>query len=192
MEEEGLASVDELQSWLIRQMGRFLHAHGRRLVGWDEIMQGGLSPDATVMSWRGPNTGFRRRLWDMMRFFRRFNTVISIFIKDAPEAHVLSWAGYTPLKKVYDFNPIPDTLSVEHVDTYWACRRISGPNTSRRSSRRSRCFWPRGLAIAETGWTPARREILCTVPDVCNRGRFPLTPSRIASLRSGAGGRRAG
>ncbi|MEX2608932.1 MAG: beta-N-acetylhexosaminidase, partial [Gemmatimonadota bacterium] len=53
MRREGLADEDELQSWFIRRIERFLNAHGRRLIGWDEILEGGLAPNATVMSWRG-------------------------------------------------------------------------------------------------------------------------------------------
>ena len=57
MKEEGLSSVEELQSYLVRRIERFLNAHGRRLIGWDEILEGGLSPNATVMSWRGTEGG---------------------------------------------------------------------------------------------------------------------------------------
>ena len=57
MKEEGLKDVDELQSYLIHRMERFLNEHGRSLLGWDEILQGGLAPNATVMSWRGEQGG---------------------------------------------------------------------------------------------------------------------------------------
>ena len=59
MGQLGLADANELQSWLIQQMDDFLTANGRRLIGWDEIMQGGLSTNATVMSWRGMERGKR-------------------------------------------------------------------------------------------------------------------------------------
>jgi len=55
--DEGLRDEDELQSWFIRQIASWLHAQGRKLVGWDEILEGGLAPDATVMSWRGSDGG---------------------------------------------------------------------------------------------------------------------------------------
>ena len=57
MKAEGLANVEELQSYLIKRMERFINAHGRQLLGWDEILEGGLSPNATVMSWRGTQGG---------------------------------------------------------------------------------------------------------------------------------------
>lgn len=53
MKKEGLKSVDELQSYAIRKMDRYLQSKGRKLIGWDEILDGGLTPGATVMSWRG-------------------------------------------------------------------------------------------------------------------------------------------
>ena len=59
MEEEGLDTVEELQSYLVRRIERYLNDHGRKLIGWDEILEGGLSPNATVMSWRGPKAASR-------------------------------------------------------------------------------------------------------------------------------------
>ena len=57
MTDEHLANVDELQSYLIHRIEKFLNNHGRRLLGWDEILQGGIAPNATVMSWRGEEGG---------------------------------------------------------------------------------------------------------------------------------------
>lgn len=57
MQDEHLSNVDELQSYLIHRIELFLNAHGRKLLGWDEILQGGLAPNATVMSWRGEEGG---------------------------------------------------------------------------------------------------------------------------------------
>ncbi len=57
MKDEHLSHVDELQSYLIHRIEKFLNDHGRRLLGWDEILKGGLAPNATVMSWRGEEGG---------------------------------------------------------------------------------------------------------------------------------------
>ena len=57
MRREGLKDENELQSWFVRRIERFLSAHGRRLIGWDEILEGGIAPQATVMSWRGTAGG---------------------------------------------------------------------------------------------------------------------------------------
>jgi hexosaminidase len=59
MQKEGLKSVDELQSYAIRQMDQYLQSKGRKLIGWDEILQGGLTEGATVMSWRGEDGGIK-------------------------------------------------------------------------------------------------------------------------------------
>ena len=56
---EGLKDESELQSYFIRRMERFINSEGRRVIGWDEILEGGLAPDATVMSWRGEDGGKR-------------------------------------------------------------------------------------------------------------------------------------
>ena len=65
-EERKLTNVDELQSYMIRKAEEFLNSKGRRLIGWDEILEGGLAPEATVMSWRGEAAGFKSAAWDMM------------------------------------------------------------------------------------------------------------------------------
>ena len=57
MKKEGMKEIDELQSYLIKRMEKFLNKHGRNLLGWDEILEGGLAPNATVMSWRGVEGG---------------------------------------------------------------------------------------------------------------------------------------
>ncbi|WP_290536165.1 family 20 glycosylhydrolase [Alistipes sp.] len=172
MEEEELASVEELQSWLIRQMERFLHAHGRRLVGWDEIMQGGLSPDATVMSWRGPQYGLQAAATGHDAILSPIQYCYFNFYQDAPETHVLSWAGYTPLKKVYDFNPIPDTLSVKARGHMLGLQANLWTEYIPTEQQAESMLWPRGLAIAETGWTR---------PEEKSYARFRACASEAAS-----------
>ena len=66
MKEEGLKNVDELQSYLIHRVETFLNSKGRKLLGWDEILEGGLAPNATVMSWRGEEGGIKRFVPDTM------------------------------------------------------------------------------------------------------------------------------
>lgn len=81
MKEEGLKDVDELQSYLIHRMERFLNDHGRSLLGWDEILQGGLAPNATVMSWRGEQGGIDAVLSGHHAIMTPVSIVISTVIK---------------------------------------------------------------------------------------------------------------
>ena len=118
---EGLKDEDELQSWFIRRIERFLNAHGRRLVGWDEILEGGLAPNATVMSWRGTAGGIAAA--------KQGHDVIMSPQEDlyfdhyqGPEDHEpLAIGGLTPLEDTYRYEPVPAELSADEA------RHILGP-----------------------------------------------------------------
>ncbi|MBN2416842.1 family 20 glycosylhydrolase [bacterium] len=112
--DEGLHNEHELQSYFIRRIERFLNEHGRQLIGWDEILEGGLAPGATVMSWRGMNGGIAaaRQNHDVIM------TPTTYCYFDYAQAdraiEPLAIGGFLPLKKVYEFEPTPaDSLTEE-------------------------------------------------------------------------------
>src|SRR6266566_2296507 len=114
--ELGLKSEDELQSWFTRRMDEFLTAHGRSLIGWDEILQGGLAPNATVMSWRGVDGGIAaaRAGHDVVMapgshtYFDHYQSVDTI-------AEPLAIGGFLPLDTVYAFEPVPAELTADEA-----------------------------------------------------------------------------
>jgi hexosaminidase len=159
MHEEGLESVDELQSYMIHRMEEYLNARGRQIIGWDEILEGGLAPNATVMSWRGEEGG-------LMAAEAGHKVVMSphgyCYIdapQDAPYSQPESIGGYLPLEKVYSYDPAPATMS-EEVSKYilgiqanlWAEFIVE-------DSHYEHMLWPRAIAIAEIGWSqPEEKE----------------------------------
>jgi len=158
MKQEAFKDVDELQSYMIHRIELFLNAKGRRLLGWDEIMQGGLAPNATVMSWQGEEYGIDAAQRGHDAIMTPINYCYFNFYQDAPNAHTLSWAGYTPLEKVYSYNPVPDSLDIEvrkHIlgiqGNVWAEYIPTEENEEY-------MIWPRALAIAETGWSLPERK----------------------------------
>lgn len=152
MKQEALNDVDELQSYMIHRIETFLNANGRRLLGWDEIMQGGLAPNATVMSWQGEEYGINAALKGHDAIMTPINYCYFNFYQDAPDAHVLSWAGYTPLEKVYSYNPVPDTLSMEARQHILGIQGNVWAEYIPTEENEEMMIWPRALAIAETGW----------------------------------------
>ena len=110
MKEEGLKDVNELQSYLIHRMERFLNSHGRNLLGWDEILDGGLAPNATVMSWRGTEGGLKAVEAGHHAIMSPGEYCYLDGYQDAPYSQPEAIGGYLPLQKVYSYNPIPDTL----------------------------------------------------------------------------------
>ena len=115
MKKEGLKDVDELQSYLIKRMETFLNKHGRNLLGWDEILEGGLAPNATVMSWRGVEGGLKAIEGGHRAIMTPGGYCYFDSYQDAPHTQPEAIGGYLPLKKVYSYDPIPETFTPEQA-----------------------------------------------------------------------------
>jgi hexosaminidase len=113
MRREGLADEHELQSYFIRRIEAFLLAHGRRLIGWDEILEGGLAPEATVMSWRGMEGGIEAARQGHDVIMTPTSHAYFDYYQGPAEEEPLAIGGYLPLKKVYEFEPVPEELTEE-------------------------------------------------------------------------------
>ena len=153
MQEEGLKNVEELQSYLVRRIERFLNAHGRRLIGWDEILEGGLSPNATVMSWRGTEGGLEAIRQGHDAVMTPGNRCYLDKVQDAPVREPEGWGGYLPIDSIYVYDPaagIPEA-SLGHLlgvqGNLWH-ELIPQP------SHTEYMLYPRAFAIAEIGWSP--------------------------------------
>ncbi|MCK5794424.1 MAG: family 20 glycosylhydrolase, partial [Anaerolineales bacterium] len=107
---EALADEHELQSWFIRKMEKYIHSKGKRIIGWDEILEGGLAPDATVMSWRGEAGGIAAAKAGHHVIMTPLSHVYFDHYQGDPETEPQAIGGYTPLKKVYAYEPIPVEL----------------------------------------------------------------------------------
>ncbi len=115
MKDEHLANVDELQSYLIHRIEKFLNNHGRRLLGWDEILQGGIAPNATVMSWRGEEGGIAAVTSGHHAIMTPGAYCYLDSYQDAPYSQPEAIGGYLPLKKVYAYDPVPASLTAEQA-----------------------------------------------------------------------------
>lgn len=159
MREEGLDSVDELQSYMIERMERYLNERGRQIIGWDEILQGGLAPNATVMSWRGEEGGFAAAKAGHDAIMSPHGYCYIDAPQDAPHTQPISIGGYLPLEKVYSYDPAPATMADD------VKRHIKGVQANLwaeyivEDSHYEHMLWPRAIAIAEVGWSlPANRD----------------------------------
>ena len=104
MKDEGLANEHELQSYFIQRIEHFLNAHDRKLIGWDEILEGGLSDNATVQSWRGFDGG-------KLAAESGHQAIMS------PTSHCYLYYGLNSidLKKIYNFDPIPTDINPDEI-----------------------------------------------------------------------------
>ncbi len=115
MREEGLSDEHELQSYFVKRIERFLNRHGRRLIGWDEILEGGLAPEATVMSWRGFEGGIEAASKGHEVIMCPVSHCYLDYYQADPEFQPPSIGGLITLKKVYSFEPTPPVLTGEQA-----------------------------------------------------------------------------
>ena len=155
MREEGLSDVDELQSYMIRRIGTFLESHGRIPVGWDEIMQGGADSAAVVMAWRGVDQGVRaaeggNRTIMSPGAFCYFDTY-----QDDPSTLPPAMGGYTPLSKVYSFEPVPEGLDSAAASNIIGVQANLWCEYIPTEEHVELMIYPRLYALAEVAWSPA-------------------------------------
>lgn len=115
MEENALHDAHELQSYFIKRMDQYLTAKGRKLIGWDEILEGGLSPNAAVMSWRGEAGGIEAAKQGHYVVMSPTSYCYFDYYQSSHESEPLAIGGFLPLEKVYEFNPVPADLSEEEA-----------------------------------------------------------------------------
>ena len=161
--ELGLKDEHELQSWFIRRMDTFLSAHGRRLLGWDEILEGGLAPGATVMSWRGTEGGVAaaRAGHDVVMAPGRWTYFDQYQSTDhTREPH--AFGGFLPVDTVYAFDPLPrelDAAQARHVLGAQAQLWTEYVPTTKHAEYMA---FPRLAAFAEVVWTAPERKDLAS------------------------------
>ncbi|MBZ0198529.1 MAG: family 20 glycosylhydrolase [Ignavibacteriaceae bacterium] len=153
IKEEGLRDEAELQSYFIKRIEKFLISKNKRLIGWDEILEGGLAPEATVMSWRGMQGGIDAAKQGHDVIMTPMDYCYFNFYQGKPEFEPEAFGGFLPLKTVYQFEPTPAELSAteaEHVlggqANLWT-EFIGSPDIA------EYMIFPRIAALAEVDWT---------------------------------------
>jgi len=152
---EGLKDEAELQSYFIKRVEKFLISKNKRLLGWDEILEGGLAPEATVMSWRGEQGGIAAAKAGHDVVMAPDNHTYFDHYQADPNTEPLAIGGFLPLKKVYSYNPTPAELTAEqsrHIlgvqGQIWT-EYIPYPNNAEYMA------YPRACALAEVAWSPS-------------------------------------
>jgi hexosaminidase len=110
IKEEGLTGEDELQSWFIKRVERFVNRKGKKMIGWDEILEGGLAPEATVMSWRGEKGGIEAAEMGHDVIMCPTSHCYFDYYQAHPDFEPEAIGGFTTLKEVYHYEPVPDVL----------------------------------------------------------------------------------
>ncbi|GAA4306522.1 beta-N-acetylhexosaminidase [Compostibacter hankyongensis] len=154
MQHEHLKNVDELQSYFIKKMEKMLLAKGKRLIGWDEILQGGLAPEATVMSWRGMEGGIQAaKMNHHVVMSPNSFTYIDLYQGDP----LVEPATYSMLRlsTCYAFEPVPEGVDPKYILGGQANLWAESIANERHAEYMT---WPRALAVAEAVWSPAKKK----------------------------------
>lgn len=154
MRDEGLANVQELQSYFIARMERFLNAHGRRLIGWDEILYGGLAPNATVMSWRGEAGGIQAAQQGHNAVMTPGSHLYFDHYQGDPELEPLAIGGFSTLANVYSYEPIPAVLTPEQGKLILGAQANVWTEFMPNTEHVEYMVFPRLAALAEVVWSP--------------------------------------
>jgi hexosaminidase len=150
---EGLRNEEELQGYFIRRIEGFLRAHGRRLIGWDETLEGGLAPEATVMSWRGVEGGIEAARQGHDVIMTPTNGTYFDYYQGDPAAEPLAIGGFLPLDSVYGFEPIPGELTPEQAAHVLGAQGNLWTEYIPTPSQAEYMLLPRMLALAEVLWS---------------------------------------
>lgn len=155
---EGLKDEHELQSYFIRRIERFVNSKGRKIIGWDEILEGGLAPNAAVMSWQGTEGGIAAARSGHYAVMSPGSHCYFDHYQGDPANEPLAIGGYTPLQKVYAYEPIPAELKPEEHKYILGAQGNVWTEYILTPEHMEYMAVPRMLALSEVLWTPKAKR----------------------------------
>lgn len=153
IKEEGLSGVEELQSYFMKRMEKFISSKGRVMLGWDEILEGGLAPGATVMSWRGIQGGWEASEQGHDVVMTPVSHCYFDYYQGPQDSEPLAFGAFTPLNKVYEFDPVVDSMSVKQAGHVLGGQANLWSEYIPTTSHSEYMIYPRLTALAETVWS---------------------------------------
>lgn len=157
MKQNGLKDESALQSYFIHRIEKFVNSKGKTIIGWDEILDGGLAPNAIVMSWRGEKGGIaaaRQKHKVIMTPENMMYFNHTQFVKDDS----LTAAKYVPLKTVYDYEPVPAVLNAEEAKYIWGGQANLWSEYIGNPAKAEYMLFPRLDALSEILWSPKEKK----------------------------------
>ncbi len=158
MRKLGIKDEHALQSWFIQRIGKFLNAHNRKLIGWDEILEGGLAPDATVMSWRGIDGAIAAATAGHDAVLAPQPALYFDNRQNGPNDPSPGRGWVISLEDVYRFDPAPAALQPDQLRHILGVQAPIFTEHMRTEQRVEYMTFPRAAALAEVAWSPAERR----------------------------------
>lgn len=155
---EKLKDEHELQSYFIKRMEHYVSSKGRKIIGWDEILEGGLAPNASVMSWQGQDGGIAAAREKHPVVMSPVSHCYFDYYQASPATEPLAIGGYIPLEKVYAFEPVPDVLTTEEQAYVMGAQGNLWTEYVLSEKQVEHMVLPRMAALAEVLWTPKEQR----------------------------------
>jgi hexosaminidase len=157
IQEEGLADEHELQSYFIQRMEKYINSKGKKIIGWDEILEGGLAPNATVMSWRGISGGVAAAKMGHDAILTPGEyCYFDHYQSEDQENEPFAIGGFTNCEKIYSWEPIPDSLSTEEANHIIGIQANVWTEYILDLDHIQYMALPRMAALSEVAWTSER------------------------------------
>lgn len=157
MKDNNLKDEHELQSWFVQRIEKYLNSKGKTLIGWDEILEGGLAPNAVVMSWRGEKGGIEAAKQNHKVIMTPGNPVYFDHTQSRNEDSV-TIGGYNPIENVYNYEPIPKELNAEQGKYVLGAQANMWTEYMKYPSKVEYMMFPRMTALSEVLWSPAAKR----------------------------------
>jgi len=151
--KHNLKDEHEVQSYFVQRMEKFINSRGKKIIGWDEILEGGLAPNATVMSWRGMKGGIEAAKAKHDVIMTPTDFVYLDYGQGDPAYEPLNIGSYVPLEKVYSFEPVPPELTPEEAKYIIGAQANIWTEYIKTASHVEYMAFPRMLALAEVAWS---------------------------------------
>jgi len=154
IKELGLKDEHELQSYFITRMEKFINAKGRKIIGWDEILEGGLAPNATVMSWQGEEGGIAAAQANHDVIMTPIQSLYFWWYQGDKKTEPLAAGGFISLEKVYRYDPVPSVLTPEQGKHVLGAQACAWAEYMESPAKVEYMVFPRISALAEIVWSP--------------------------------------
>ncbi len=176
--KHNLKDEHEVQSYFVQRIEKFINSKGKKIIGWDEILEGGLAPNATVMSWRGMKGGIEAAKSKHDVIMTPTDFVYLDYGQGDPAYEPLNIGSYVPLEKVYSFEPVPPELTPDEAKYIIGAQANLWTEYIKTPSHVEYMAFPRMLALAEVAWSRKEdknyadfhRRMLATLPRLEKQG----------------------
>lgn len=175
IKEKGLKDEHGLQSYFVQRIEKYLNNKGRKIIGWDEILEGGLAPNATVMSWQGEAGGIEAATQGHDVLMTP-NTYVYFDYSQTKNEDSVVIGGYLPLEKVYSYEPMPSNLDISKAKHILGAQANLWTEYILYPSKVEYMIFPRMTALSEVVWSPKETKnwsrFSAQLPDIFNRYQF--------------------